>query len=93
MFLHREKCHSHGVRAGLRQLKSQLSALALKELVGDLKKNAGAVASLGVASTSAAVGQIEENLNSLAYDVMRFLTANIGDESDPASIMLLRRMV
>jgi hypothetical protein len=61
--------------------------------VWDLEKNAGAVASLGVASTSAAVGQVEENLNPFAYDVVRFLTTNVGDESNAAGVTLLRRMV
>ena len=59
----------------------------------DLEENASAIASLGIASAGAAVRQIEQYLNSLAYDFMAFVAANIGHEPDPAGVVLLRRMV
>ena len=37
--------------------------------------------------------QVEQHLDSLAYDFVTFVTANIGYEPDPAGIVLLRRMV
>jgi len=49
--------------------------------------------SLGTASAGSAVRQVDQHLNPLAYDVVTLVAANVGDESDPASILLLRRMV
>ena len=93
MFLHRQKCHAHAVGAGQRQLESQLAALPRKELVWDLEENAGAVAGLGIASAGPAVRQVEQHLDSLTYDFVTFVAANVGDESDSAGVVLLRRMV
>ena len=59
----------------------------------DLEQNAGAVARLGIASAGSAVRQIEQHLDSLAYDFVTLVAANIGHESDSAGIVLLRRMV
>jgi len=64
-----------------------------KELVRDLEQNAGAIARLGIASAGPAVRQVEQYLDSLAYDFVTFAAANIGHEPDPAGIVLLRRMV
>jgi hypothetical protein len=93
MFLHRQKRHSHAISAGRRQVEAQLDALPHKELVWDLEENAGAVAGLGIASAGPAMPQVEQHLDSLVYDVVTFVAANVGYESDPASVVLLRRMV
>ena len=93
MFLHRQKCHAHGIGAGLRQFETQLAALAHKEPVRDLEENAGAIAGFGIASAGAAVREVEQHLDSLAYDVVALDAADAGHESDPAGIVLLRRMV
>ena len=55
MFLHRQKCHPHAISAGKSQFETQFAALAHKELVRDLEKNAGAVSGLGIASAGATV--------------------------------------
>jgi hypothetical protein len=39
------------------------------------------------------MGQVEENLDALADDVMTFVAANIYDKSNSAGIVLLRRVV
>jgi hypothetical protein len=59
----------------------------------NLEQNAGAIAGLRIASAGAPVRKIEQNLNSLAYDVVALVAANVGHESDPAGVVLLRGMV
>jgi hypothetical protein len=61
--------------------------------VWDLEENAGAIAGFGIASAGSAVRQVEQHLDSLAYDCVTLVAANVGDESDPAGVVLLRRMV
>src|ERR1700678_4147214 len=76
-----------------RAAQSPVAALPLKKLMRNLEEDAGSITGLGIASASAAMGQVEQHLNAFADDVMTFVAANIGDESDSASIVLLRRMV
>ena len=59
----------------------------------DLEQNAGAIAGFGIASAGAAVRQIEQHLDSLFYNFVAFVAANVGHESDSAGVVLLRRMV
>jgi hypothetical protein len=70
-----------------------LAALSHKKLVWDLEENARAIAGLGIASASPAVRQVEQYLDSLTYNFVALVSANVGHESDPASVVLLRRMV
>src|SRR6266849_4992046 len=93
MFFHRQERHAYAIGAGQRQLEAQFATLPHKELMWDLQENAGAVARLGIASAGPAVRQVEQHLDSLAYDFVTFMAANVGHESDPAGIVLLRRMV
>ena len=75
---------------GLGQREAQLRAFAGKELVGNLDQNAGAIAGFRIAAAGAAMRQVEQNLNSLADDVVTFLAADAGDEADPAGVVLVR---
>jgi hypothetical protein len=93
MFLHRQERHAYAISAGQRQLEAQFAALPNKKLMWDLQENAGAVARLGIAPARPAVRQVEQHLDSFAYDFVAFVAANIGHEPDPAGIVLLRRMV
>ena len=93
MFLHRQERHAYAISAGQRQREAQFAALPHKELVWDLEENAGAIARLRIASAGSAVRQVEQHLDSLAYDFVTLVAANIGHESNPAGIVLLRRMV
>src|SRR5260370_8114192 len=93
MLFYWQECHAHAVRAGQRQFETQLTALPHKELVWDLEENAGAIARLRIASAGPAMRQVEQHLDSLAYDVVTLVAANAGHESDPAGVVLLRRMV
>ena len=78
---------------GFGNSKPSFGALAGEELVWDLDQNAGAVAGLGIASASAAMRQVEQHLNSLAYNVVTFVATDAGDKSDATGVMLLRRVV
>jgi len=61
--------------------------------VGNLDEHARAVASFGVAAAGAAVGQVDQNLNSLLNDLMTLIAANAGYKPDTAGIVLVRRVV
>src|SRR5216683_4133497 len=93
MLFYWQECHAHAVRTGQRQFETQLTALPHKELVWDLEENARAIAGFRIASAGPAMRQVEQHLDSLAYDVVTFVAADAGHESDPAGVVLLRRMV
>jgi hypothetical protein len=93
MFLHRKKNHSNAVRSCLWKLETKLLALAGEELMRDLNQNASAVTGFRIASTRAAVRQVQKNPNSLLDDVVTFSAADAGDEADAAGVVLVSRMV
>src|SRR5208283_882362 len=93
MLLHRQERHSHAVSAGTGEGESQAGALAGEKLVRNLNEDAGAVTSLGIAPGGPSVGKIDENLDAFADDVVAFLSAHVGDESDAAGIVLVARIV
>jgi hypothetical protein len=93
VFFHWQERHAHAIGTGLGQIESQLSALALKELVWDLEENAGAVAGLGIAPAGSAVRQVQQNLDSFGYDVVALMASYVRYKSNTAGVMLLRRMV
>jgi hypothetical protein len=70
-----------------------LAAFPRKELMGDLEENAGTIAGLGIASARPAVREVEQYLDSLTYNFVALVSANVGDESDSARVVFLRRMV
>ncbi len=77
--------------AGKRE--AQLAALAREEVVRDLDQHSGAVAGFRIASASAAVGQVDQDLNALDDNVVRLLALDVGDEADAARIMLVAGIV
>ena len=91
--LHRQEGHAHAVFAGGRQGEAELGAFAGEELVRDLDQDAGAVAGFRIAAAGAAVGQVDQNLNALDDDVVRFLALDVGDEADAAGIVFVARVV
>jgi hypothetical protein len=93
MFLDRQKGHAYGVCAGVGEFETQLGALFREELVGNLEENASAISGFGIASACAAVGQVEQDLDSLLYDLVAFVAEKVGHESDAAGVVLVRRMV
>ena len=70
-------------------MEAQAGALALEKGMGNLDQNAGAIAGLRIAAAGASVRQIDQNLNALEDDVVRFVPGNIGHKTDAAGIVLL----
>ena len=93
VLVHRQEDHAHAVFAGLGQLNAQFAALARKESVRNLDQDAGAVAGLRVAARSAAMGQVDQNLDALADDLVAFFAADAGDQAHAAGIVLIAWMV
>ena len=69
------------------------AALAAKELVRHLRQNAGAVAGQRIAAAGAAVGQIDQDLQARADDLVALLAAHVDDEADAAGVVLVRGIV
>ena len=93
VFFHRQKAHGHAVGAWFGQLHAQLGALAHKEGVGNLNEDAGAVASLRIAACRAAMGEVDENLEALADDLVAFFAADVRDQAHAAGIVLIPWMI
>src|SRR5260370_33294767 len=79
--VHRKKYHSYAVFARRRQSESNTRAFAGKERVWNLNQDAGAVASFRIAATRAAMGEVDQDLNALQHNVVRFLAINAGNKS------------
>jgi hypothetical protein len=93
VFFDRQECHANRVSARLGQDEAEFLALTGKELVGNLDQDASAIAGFRIASTGAAMGKVEKDLNPLADDVVTLLAIDAGDEPDTAGIMLVRGVV
>src|SRR5207253_706693 len=93
LFFDGKKGHSNRVLAGSRQREAERFALAREKFVRDLNQQAGAVTSLRIAATGAAVGEIDKDLNSLLNDLMAFLAANACHKTDATGVVLVRRVV
>ncbi len=93
MFLDRQERHANCVFSSFWNMESKRQAFANKELVRNLNEDAGAIASLRVATAGAAVGEIDQYLNALENNVVALFTANAGDKADPTSIMLMSRVI
>jgi hypothetical protein len=61
--------------------------------VRDLNQDAGPIACLRIAASRAAVCQVDQNLKTLADDLMALLAANAGDQPHSAGIMLIPWMI
>ena len=60
-----------------------------EELVRQLDDDAGAVAAAGIAADRAAVRQVLQQRQALAYDLVRGRAADVGDESHAAGVALV----
>jgi len=89
MFFHGQEAHGDAVGSRLRQLHAKLAAFAHKEGVGNLNQDACAVAGLRVATGSASMGEVDEDLEALADNLMAFFAAYAGDQSHATSIVLI----
>ena len=93
MRIDRKKYHAHSVLTRSRQGETQARRFALEESVGNLDQDARAIAGLRIASASAAMGEIDQNLHTFEHDVVRLPAFNIRDEPDAASVVLVLRPV
>ena len=84
-----QKDHAHAIFARCGQREAQLGAFALEKSVRNLDQDAGAVARLRIAPASAAMGQIDQDLDALEDDVVRFVALDVGDESDATPVVLI----
>ena len=78
---------------GAGRVKPELGAFAREKLVRNLDQYARAIAGLRIAAASAAVRQIDQNLDALQNDVVRFLAVDVGDKADAAGVVLVGRIV
>src|SRR6266851_7060088 len=93
LLLYRQESHAHGIFAGLGQAEAECLALARKELVRNLDEQPRPVPSLGIAPAGAAVGQVDQDLNSLLNNLMALLSANTGDKPHAAGVVLVHRII
>jgi hypothetical protein len=87
--IRREEEHADRVAAGTRQLDAELLDLAAEELVRELDDDARAVAAARVAPDRAAVRQVVQQRQALAYDLVRGRAAHVRDEPDAARVALV----
>ena len=73
--------------------KPSVAAFALEERVRNLDQNSRAIAGLRIATASAAMRQVDQNLDALQDDVVRLPPLDVGDKADAASVMLVLRAV
>ena len=89
----RQEAHRHGVVAGFRQGQFIFRRPVAQQFVGDLDQAAGAVANQRIGTDRAAMVEVDQNLQALANDLVRFLALDIGDEAHAACIVLVARVV
>ena len=85
----RQEDHADAVLAEGRQAEAEMFALLFEEAMGHLHEDAGAVAGVRLAAAGAAVFQVEENLDRLLDDVVRFAVVQVDDEADAARIVFV----
>ncbi len=91
--LDRQEHHSDAILARRRQREAQFCALARKEGVRDLDQDACAIAGLRIATASAAMREIDEDLQAFGDNVVRLLALNIDYEANAAGVVLVARVV
>src|SRR4051812_34199978 len=93
MLLDGQKRHADSVGSGRGQRESQCCAFSGEEFVRDLNQNSGAVSSFGIASAGSAVGEADQDLNSLLDNLVTLVTGDAGDEAHAAGVVLVSRVV
>jgi hypothetical protein len=59
----------------------------------DLNQNAGTVSGLRIAAAGATMRKVQQDLYSLADNLVTFVAVDAGYKSDAASIVLVRRII
>jgi hypothetical protein len=85
----RHKNEATGVAAGFRQGDVSILGGVLKKAVRHLHQDAGAVARVDLATASAAMVEVLQNLDGVTQDGIRFAPLNIRDETEATGIVLV----
>ena len=64
-----------------------MGTFLLKELVGHLEQDAGAVAGFRVATAGAAMSQVHQNLQGLGDDLVGLAAIDVGDDAHAAAVV------
>ncbi len=93
LFVLREEEVTDGIFTRLRQRHALSRHLLAEEAIRDLHENAGAVTHQRIGTNSTAVGQIFQNEEAIANDLVRLLALHMGDEADAAGIVFVARII
>jgi hypothetical protein len=91
--LTRQEHHSHAVLTHRRQRDAELAAGTAQEYVGHLDQDAGAVALQGVRARRTPMRQVVQDLEALPDDGVILATLDVGDEAQPACVVLVGGVV
>ena len=89
----RKKAHGDRVVARRRQVDRGLARPVAQQGVGGLDHAAGAIAHQRIGPDGAAVVEIDQDLQALAYDIVGFPPLDVGHEADTARVMLVAWVV
>jgi hypothetical protein len=84
-----EEDHADRITARTRELDAELRISRRKNSCWQLDDEAGAVAAARIAAHGAAVGEVLEERETLAYDLVRGRAANVRDEPHAARVALV----
>jgi hypothetical protein len=84
-----QKDHAHAVLTQGGELHTLVSHVLAKQGVWQLHKQARTVAHQGICTDRPSMIKVFEDLKALLDDGMRLLASNMGDKTDPTSIMLM----
>lgn len=88
-----EEDHSDAVFARSGEGEAEAGALLEEELVGDLDGDAGSVARARIAAAGSAVGEVDEDLNTLLDDVVGRDALEIGDKAHATGIFFMSGVI
>ena len=93
MLVNGKEDHGHAVCARLGQLNAEFAALAREEDMRNLNQNAGAIARLRITACRSAMGEVDEDLETLADDVVALFALDACHQAHSARIVLIARVV
>jgi len=89
----RQKDDTNAVIASGRKLGADFARLGGKEVVRNLREDAGTVAGERIATAGTAMRQVHQDLQPTPHDLMRAFAVDIHHEADAARVVLVRRIV
>ncbi len=89
----RQEAHRHGIMAGLRKTDLVLVRPIAEQKVRGLNQHACPVPDQGIGADGPPVVEIEQNLQRVADEVVRFAAFDIDHKSDTARVMLVPRVI